>query len=88
MGTNEWKHPDWEIWVEHGPPPALTAEQTELFAELERVLSAMSPDPRDETTAVAALAPVVAALHGTGLSAKRIADNSRIRPEGVERLLS
>ena len=32
--------------------------------------------------------PVLAALRDCGLSAKRIADNSRIRPEAVERLLA
>lgn len=79
--------PDWEFWVEDGPPPALTDEQTQLFAELERVLSMLGPEPKDETAAIAALTPVIVALHDTGLSAKRIADNSRIRPEGVERLL-
>lgn len=47
----------------------------------------LGPDPKDETAAIAALTPVIVALHDTGLSAKRIADNSRIRPEGVERLL-
>lgn len=79
--------PDWEFWVEDGPPPALADEQRQLLAELERVLAALGPEPKDDTAAVTALTPVVVALHDTGLSAKRIADNSRIRPEAVERLL-
>ena len=80
--------PDWAFWVEDGPPSALTDEQATLLAELERIVSSFGTQPPEPDAFIRAVTPVLAALRDSGLSAKRIADNSRIRPEAVERLLA
>ena len=84
---SDGREPDWEFWVEDGPPPALTDEQRELFVELERIVSSFGAQPSEADAFIRAVTPTLEALRESGLSAQRIAGHSRIRPETVARLL-
>ena len=80
------REPDWTIQFDE-QPEQLTDRQVALLDELERVLSSFGRRPEDPDAVMRGIRPVVVALHETGLSTERIADNSRVRPEGVKRLL-
>jgi hypothetical protein len=79
--------PDWVIDVD-APPARPTEEQKALLAELERVLASFGQRAVEPRGVIAVVAPLVRELHDSGMAADRIAAHSRIRPEGISRILS
>lgn len=79
--------PDWVIDVDV-PPVQPTAEQQVLLTELEEVLASFGLRAAEPRAVVETVAPLVHKLHESGMTPDRIAAHSRIRPEGVARILS
>ena len=79
--------PDWSVSSDR-PSEAVTPQQRQLLEEIEEAISTPGSRQPDPETVMQQLRPLVLALRASGLSARRIADNSRIRPDGVERLLA
>lgn len=79
--------PDWVIDLA-SPPVRPTVEQAALLAELERTLARFGSRPADPHVIAGVVAPLVHGLHESGMTANSIAAHSRIRPEGIARILA
>lgn len=78
--------PDWTIRIPGPEADQLTAHQRALLDLVEAELPASREEALDVPALEARVASILRALHRSGLTADRIADHSRLRPDFVARI--